>query len=282
MRKIIIIISALMAFCISALGAEGWELDSDITFSLTQSQFSENWGGTEQSNITWTATSNSLAQKQLKAWLRNKNTLKIAFGQTHQQKRDILGDPYWEKPQKSTDQINLESLFQFTLQTYIDPYISLRADSKILDEAGAETILINPTVFTESAGIMKSLINREATKLDLRFGAAINERWDRRVDGTPVDGGLEGIAELKHKLVAMNANLTSRLSAYQALFNSKEDELPNDYWKALDYKWENTLSFKLWKLLNLNLNLDVIYDKDKVNGTQWREVMGLGISYTLF
>ena len=115
MRKFTVIFITFMAFSYAVLGAESWQLDSDINFSLTQSKFSDNWGGTEKSNITWTATSNSLAQKQLMNWLRNKNTLKIAFGQTHQQKRDILGDPYWEKPQKSTDQINLEPLFQFTL-----------------------------------------------------------------------------------------------------------------------------------------------------------------------
>jgi len=83
--KLILIIMALMS--LSILAAKGWDVDSDILVNLTQSQFSDNWAGSELSNITWTATSNTVAQKQLKDWLNNKNSLKLAFGQTHMQKK---------------------------------------------------------------------------------------------------------------------------------------------------------------------------------------------------
>lgn len=278
--RLILITAILLA--VAALSAEAWEIDSDIMVNLTQSQFSDNWNGSELSNITWAATMNNTAQKQLAEWLKNKNTLKLAFGQTHLQKENAAGDSvFWEAPQKSTDQIAFESLMQFTLKSFVDPYISLRAESQFLDESGAETLLVNPVLFTESAGIMKTIIDAEKTKLNVRLGGALNERWNRRVSGIPIDGGVEGIVEFKQILGLLNASYNTRLSAYQALFKS-DATAADDNWKALDYKWENLLSFNLWKLLSLNLSFDVIYEKEQSPDIQWKEILGLGFSYALF
>lgn len=280
MKNLILIATILLAM--SFLGAEAWEIDSDIMVNLTQSQFSDNWNGSELSNITWAATMNNTAQKQLAEWLKNKNTLKLAFGQTHLQKENAAGDSvFWEAPQKSTDQIAFESLMQFTLKSFVDPYISLRAESQFLDETGTETLLVNPVLFTESAGIMKTIIDAEKTKLNVRLGGAVRENWNRRVSGIPIDGGVEGIVEFKQILGLLNASYNSRLSAYKALFKS-DATAADDNWKALDYKWENLLSFNLWKLLSLNLNLDVIYEKEQSPDIQWKEILGLGFSYSLF
>ncbi|MDI9524630.1 MAG: DUF3078 domain-containing protein [Candidatus Cloacimonadota bacterium] len=281
MKNIRFILAAALLLSFALLFAEAWKFDSDIMVNLTQSQFSDNWAGSELSNITWTASMNNTAQKQLAEWLKNKNTLKLAFGQTHLQKEDLLGETYWEKPQKSTDQIAFESLMQFTLKTFVDPYLSLRADSQFLDEAGTKTIVVNPILFTESAGIMKTIVDGEKTKLNARIGGAVRENWNRRVDGIPVDGGIEGIVEFKQIFGLLNASYNSRLSAYKALF--KSDAVAGvDNWKAPDLKWENLLSLNLWKMLSLNLNLDFIYEKEQSPDIQWKEILGLGFSYSLF
>lgn len=281
MKNIRFILAAALLLSFALLSAEAWKFDSDIMVNLTQSQFSDNWAGSELSNITWTASMNNTAQKQLAEWLKNKNTLKLAFGQTHLQKEDLLGETYWEKPQKSTDQIAFESLMQFTLKTFVDPYLSLRADSQFLDEAGTKTLVVNPILFTESAGIMKTIVDGEKTKLNARIGGAVRENWNRRVDGIPVDGGIEGIVEFKQIFGLLNASYNSRLSAYKALF--KSDAVAGvDNWKAPDLKWENLLSLNLWKMLSLNLNLDFIYEKEQSPDIQWKEILGLGFSYSLF
>lgn len=283
MKHIRLISLLALLLGISFLGAEPWEVDSDILLNFTQSAFSDNWTGTELSNITWAASSNTTARKQLKDWLRNKSTFKLAFGQTHSQKTDALGEKYWEAPEKSTDKIDLETLMQFTLNAFIDPYAAARMESQFLDEVeGDETLPVNPMLFTESAGLMKSIINLDKTKLDLRVGGAIREHYDRRLDNVPTDGGVEAIADFRHAFATLNASYSSRLSAYQAFYNSEEDDLPTDDWKALDYKWENMLSFKLWELVSLNLTADLLYDKEQVDELQWREMLGIGLSYVLF
>lgn len=288
MENVKYILLAMLLLGLGLLAAEPWEVDSDLMVNLTQSNYSDNWAGSELSNITWVAASNTSAQKQMKEWLKNRTTLKLAFGQTHLQKTDLLGQAYWAAPDKSTDKIDLETLFQFTLSSFVDPYVAGRMESQFLDEREAGNAqFVNPILFTESAGIMRTLLDMERTKLNVRLGGAVRENLDRNDPvthdlETTVDGGVEGIAEFKQIITALNASYNSKLSAYQALFNSKSDTLPNENWKALDYKWENMLSFKLGKLLSVNLNLDFLYEKEQVDEIQWKEILGLGLSYTLF
>ena len=96
-----------------------------------------------------------------------------------------------------------------------------------------------------------------------------------------MDGGIEGIVEFKQIFGLLNASYKSRLSAYKALF--KSDAVAGvDNWKAPDLKRENLLSLNLWKMLSLNLNLDFIYEKEQSPDIQWKEILGLGFSYSLF
>lgn len=285
------VLTGIFILAVFALFGQGWILDSDISVSLTQSTYSDNWAGTELSNITWTALSNSSAEKQLKPWLHNKNTLKLAFGQTHLQKEDALGNKYWEHPQKSTDKIDLEGVLKFTLQSFVDPFLAARMESQFLDQSDPSlTRVVNPILFTETAGVMKTLMDSESNNLTARLGAAFRENLDRdrmnlvtneRELYTTVDGGLEFVSEYKHVFSPMEANFRSKLWVYQALFNSKEDELPNDDWKAADMVWENVFTTKLWGLLSANLTFEMRYEKEQIDQVQWKQILGLGFAYSL-
>jgi hypothetical protein len=295
MKKILILIS--LSLLAMAIHAEGWKLESDVNLSLSQSAFSDNWAGTELSNITWLATSNSSLEKQLKEWLLNSNTLQLAFGQTHLQKTDANGDKYWEAPDKSTDKIDLESLWRFTLQTWVDPYVAGRMQSQFLDlsqEDMDNTRFVNPMLFTESAGIMRSFIDGEDTRLSARLGAAFRQNLNRdeyvfdgtdfvKESNTTMDGGAEFIAQLRKNIHApLQSTLRSRLHIYQALFNSESDDLPNDDWKAADLVWENSLTTKLFGIVNASFILEVRYDKEQDEDVQWKQMLGLGFNYNLF
>ncbi|MCK9334716.1 MAG: DUF3078 domain-containing protein [Candidatus Cloacimonetes bacterium] len=293
MKRTITIILLLAAF--AGLCAENWKLDSNISFTLTQSAFSDTWVGTELSNITWVANSTTTAEKQLKSWLQNKNTLKLAFGQTHTQKTRIdqntETEKYWEHPEKSTDKIDLESMLRFTTQGWVDPFVAGRFESQFLDLSQEETRLINPMLFTETAGVIRSFIDEENRLFTTRLGAAFREKIDRDVIDassgaketiTTVDGGLEMVSEYKQKIqLPLEMDLRSRLQLYQALFNSKSDEL-NEDWKSTDMVWENVLTTKLFGMVSANLIFELRYDKEQVADLQWKEMLGLGLSYTLF
>ena len=273
------------------LPAQTWKLDSNMSLTLSQSAFSDNWAGTELSNITWVANSTSTAEKQLADWLLNKNTLKLAFGQTHNQKTDeVSRDKYWEKPEKTTDKIDLESMFRFTTHTWVDPFLAGRFESQFLDLSQDEARLVNPMLFTETAGIIRSFIDEEHQLLTARLGAALRESVNRDVligttkeTQTTIDGGLEMVSEYTRKLkMPLEMDLRSRLQLYQALFNSKSDDLPNDNWKSLDMVWENIVSTKLFGMVSANLIFEPRYDKEQVSELQWKEMIGLGLSHNFF
>jgi hypothetical protein len=274
-----------------ALLSEPWILDSDISLTINQSTYSESWAGTELSNITWAAMSNSSAEKQLKPWLNNKTTLKLAFGQTHLQKQDAMNKYYWDKPVKSTDKIDLESVLRFTTQSWVDPFIAARMESQFLDLSDpALTRIINPMLFTETAGAIRTFTDTESNFFSSRLGAAFRQNVNREVlqtnlidreTETSMDGGLEMVSEYKHMFSPMDANFKSRLQVYQALYNSKSDEL-NEDWKSPDVVWENVLTTKLWGLLSANVTFEMRYEKEQIHKVQWKEILGLGFSYSLF
>jgi hypothetical protein len=284
-------VTLVLAFMLLAtmVYAEAWKLDSDINMSLTQSAYSDSWAGTELSNITWLASSNSTAEKQLKPWLKNNTTIKLAFGQTHLQKTDTLGDKYWNKPEKSTDKIDLESVFRFTTQAWVDPFLAGRLESQFIDLSDPSlTRIVNPLLLTETAGVIRTFVENDNSLLTTRLGAAFRERLDREVMQSSgerelestVDGGLEMVSEFKHTFKPTDANFKSRLQVYQALFNSKSDDL-NEDWKSPDMVWENVFTTKLWGLLSANLSFEARYEKEAVHKLQWKQILGLGISYSL-
>ena len=293
MKKYLVILAIIIMA--AGLSAKGWELDSNLNFTLTQSNFSSSWQGDELSNINWVLNSNNTAEKQLKDWLHNKNTLKLAFGQTHNQRTRLSSSgttkKYWEKPEKSTDKIDLESMLRFTTHGWVDPFVAGRMESQFLDLSQAETRIINPMLFTDTAGNIRTFIDQKNTKFTTRLGPAFREKVHRDViiaagdkeTQVTVDGGLELVSELTKKLsFPLNMDYRSRLQLYQALFNSKSDDLPNDDWKSLDMVWENTLTTKLFGALSANLIFELRYDKEEVHELQWKEILGLGLSYSLF
>ncbi|MDD2596643.1 MAG: hypothetical protein PHY98_02965, partial [Candidatus Cloacimonetes bacterium] len=190
------------------------------------------------------------------------------------------------------DKIDLESMLRFTTQGWVDPFVAGRFESQFLDLSQEETRLINPMLFTETAGIIRSFIDEENRLFTTRLGAAFREKIDRDViidpvtldkeTQTTVDGGLEMVSEYKQKVkLPLEMDFRSRLQLYQALFNSKSDEL-NEDWKSTDMVWENSLSTKLFGMVSANLIFEMRYDKEQVSDLQWKEMLGLGLSYTLF
>ncbi len=283
------IIALIMVVFMSVLFAEEWEIKSDFSFLMNQSAYSNNWNGTEMGGVSWTAKINGSAQKQLKDYLHNRNTLKLAFGQAHQQGVDENGDKYWAKPEKSADIIDLESMFRFTLKKVVDPFVAVRLESQFIDESQEDnTRTFNPVLITESAGVAHIFYNEETHRLSTRFGAAARQHIDRnsrdengdQKTDTVTDGGLELVGEY---MKALNETVTfeSKLNVFQALFNSESDDLPNDDWKSTDVTWLNTLNAKIWKSLTVNLEVEMVFDKQQDHDVQYRENLALGFSYSI-
>lgn len=283
------LLAIVLVFLWIPIQAEAWKLTADFNVSLTQSAYSDNWNGTELGNIAWAAKLNTTAQKQLTEMLHNRNTLKLAFGQTHQQVRNDAGKKYWARPETSTDVVDLESILRFTLHGWVDPFVSGRLETRFLDERFEDdTRMFNPMTFTEAAGVARNFIDQDDYQISLRLGAAFRQHIDRDVpDGmggeetlSTQDGGLELVGEYMRSLNE-TLKVESRLEVFQALYNSEEDDLPNDDWQSPDVTWLTTLNAKIYGALSCNLEMEWRYDKEQDTAGQFRQTLSLGLAWSL-
>jgi len=282
MKKIILFLVVVLLLAVN-MQAEEWEKIGDVSLNLSQNSYSDNWAGEERSSISWVWNLNAMMQKQLTDKVHNKNTLKLAFGQSHIQQLNEMGEKYWEKPIKSTDLIDFESMFRFTFGGFVDPFASLRFESQFLDQSVMDDAKVfNPITLTEALGIAKILIKKEKTELSTRLGAAFREHMNSHADETLTDGGIQFVADYYTPLANDMITYTSKFELYKAMYYSEEDSVDNDDWKAADISWENIFSAKLYKIINVNLYFQLLYDKQIIDEYRIKETLGIGISYNLF
>lgn len=297
-RKHIITILALMtAARLLAAGTPGWAEDwkrsVEANLTVAQTAYTDNWAGSETGNLSWTFNSNSLAKKKLSPYVQTKNTLKLFFGQTHSQDKDTNK---WAKPVTSTDEIDFESIFNFTMGGFVDPFVAGQFESKFLDNSDPEKErYINPMKITESFGIIKYLFKNDGREWSNRLGGALRQEIDRyalvdeetgkRERRTTNDGGLEFVSEFKSPLAKEKLSISSKLTLFQALCNSKADKFkgqPNeDYWKAVDVKWESDFTANITTYLMVNLYTKFLYDKEVDLGGRFKQTLSLGLTYKL-
>jgi len=286
------VIALVMLFCCPLVSAaDPWARSMDANLTLTQSTYSDNWAGGEAGNITWTFNSNWLAEKHLSPLVHNKNTLKLSFGQTHIQDADSKD---WAKPTKSTDLIDLETLFSLTFGGFVDPFAAGRLESQFLDASDpAKSRYLNPLKFTESFGVIRYLMKDDKREWSTRLGGAFRQFVDRdflvdtdqRETQTSNDGGIEFVSELKSPLAGERITVSNKLTVFQALFYSKSDELkglPNeDDWRAPDVNWENIFTIGITRYLMVNLYTQLLYDKEVDKGGRFKQTLSLGFTYKM-
>ncbi|MDD4858314.1 MAG: DUF3078 domain-containing protein, partial [Candidatus Krumholzibacteria bacterium] len=154
MKRIVLSIAAMVLTASAGdLLADPWQKSVDASLTLTQNAYSDNWSGGESGSISWLFNSNGIFERQFTTIVNNKNTLKLFFGQTHSQNEETK---HWSKPVKSTDRIDLETVFRFTTGMFFDPFASARIETQFIDQRDpANERVLNPVLFTESFGAAK-------------------------------------------------------------------------------------------------------------------------------
>ena len=269
--------------------AQNWEKSIDAGLNLALNNYSENWTGGEQGSIIWAFNLNGMAQKQLNPKMNSKTTLKLQFGQTHSQ--DEVTN-HWGVPKKSTDLIDLESVMRFTFGSFVDPFAAVHLESQFYDASVADNKrLFNPMRFSESAGIARVIMKKEKTEWTARLGWAFRQFIDRDAISAPStdkktitanDGGVEFVSEMRAPIVKEKIDYTGKLTVFNAIFYSKSDEAPNDYWKSPDINFENIFNASITKYLMVNLYIQMLYDKEISLKGRHKETLGLGLTYKVY
>lgn len=285
--KATIITLVLCGLALSSGHAEPWKPSLDASIMLSQTGYSNNWTGGEAGSVTWVSNINGIAEKQLHPKVLNKNTLKLAFGQTHIQKKDTKN---WDSPQKSTDLIDFESTFRMTLDSFVEPIVAFRALSQFVDYGDpTQKKYINPAVLTETAGVAKVFIKEEKREFITRLTAGVRQHIDqKRIDPDPKvehDVGFEFVADFKTLLASDRIDYTSKLSVFQDFYYSEADRLkglPQESdWKSPDINWENIFTASITKYLMVNLYTQFLYDKQIDKGGRFKQTLSLGLTFKL-
>lgn len=265
--------------------------------NLTQSSYSDNWSGGDKGSIVWSAILNGLLENQVDPKLNWTSTLKLAYGQTHQQRQDQDGSRTWDRPEKSTDLIDLESIARFTLGGFVDPFASARLESQFQDasDPNGRTLSFNPIKLQETAGIAKKFIDKEDEQFLSRLGFSFRQHIRKQFLVAPTsspdppatdkasetemtnDGGLEWVTDYKTNLLEDRVTWTAKLRVFQPVFYSAQDDfdmVSAEEWLAAgidpdvvdfnmspDLDLENIFSTQITKIISVNLYLRWLYDK---------------------
>ena len=276
-----ILLTLIVILVAAGLFAQNWNTSADLSITMNQNAYSNNWSGEEKGSISWVFNADLLAEKQLTVKVHNKNTLKLAFGQTHSQ-IEIDGEKYWAKPDKSTDLIDFESMFRFTLGVFVDPFASFRDETQFLDESFPDTEIFNPNTTTETFGLAKVFIKDDTQELSTRLGAAFKQYFNSNLDGSTNDGGVEFVGIYTKPFKENMIKYSTNLNLYKPLFFSESDDTSTNEWKQVRMNWQHDVDISLSSLINIKLYVQLLYNEMVINEVQFKETLGLGLSYKLF
>jgi hypothetical protein len=266
-----------------------WYPTLETGLTLTQSTYSDNWAGGDKGSLVWTFITNATLENQISESFHWNNTLKLAFGQTHQQTVGDDGERFWEKPEKSTDLVDFETLGRLTKGWVVDPFGSGRLETQFQDasDASGRNLSFNPIRIKLSAGVARQLLDQEQRSLLSRIGFTVRQTsrklfTDPAPDETTItestnDGGLEWVTDYKANILNKRVSWTSKLTVFQPVFVSAQDDFDAiteldltangidadlaDFITVVDVDWENIFTTQITKLLSVNLYLRLVYDK---------------------
>jgi len=253
-----------------------WKISIESGLGVTQAAYSDNWTGGESGSIIWVSYFRGKADKQLRPSLFFGNELKLEFGQTHTQ---VDSTKQWEKPKKSADKVRYDTILRLTKGWAVDPYSAGTLESQFVDVSGSKKIYFNPVDLTEAVGVARDIIKvPDVRVLTTRLGVGLRQHLIHAAKTTN-DGGIEWVTDLALGSANAKYNFVSKLTVFQTLFNSQEDQLPTDDWRTADLNWDNTLRTSITSVLQMSLGWQLLYDKEIDRGGRFKETLSLGVAY---
>lgn len=247
-----------------------------VGLNVSQIAF-QDWSQGGDNSIAWALIGNFGLEYSSKDW-SFKNKLKAAFGMNK------LGDADF----RTTDnEFYLESVLIRTLGWFADPYFSNIVRTIIANGYDYKTTpetqiagFFDPGYVSQSLGFAYSLEKLFRFRLGLGFQETFTNQFRQytddpkttdKVEAFKFDTGIESVSELD---LPIDENLLyqSKIRLFSR-FNSL------DVW---DVRWDNLVTAKVNKYLNVNLNVLIIYEKQQSLRTQIKEALQLGITYNIF
>ncbi|MCK9996698.1 MAG: DUF3078 domain-containing protein [Candidatus Krumholzibacteria bacterium] len=271
-----------------------WQKEIDASLNILQSAYSNNWNGGDKGSAVWNGQFSARLEKQYTETTNWRNILKLAYGQTHSQERGENGELHWQKPDKTDDIIDLESMFRWTLGKRWDPYVSFRFQSMFedLSDMQERALTFNPLKFKEAVGISRTFVKEENRWFMTRVGVALiqnsrkyylDETFEAEIGREATYeaaaewiteyrvGALDDRVDWESKLSFIMPFVYSGKSTFEDGFIVKDPDgniidnpFPEDiagYSTTIDVDFENTFTANITKVISVKLYVRWVYDK---------------------
>jgi len=243
----------------------GWNHSVITALSLSQISFTD-WaqGGTNSLSYVARLRGVSTQTTPQTQWT---NSYKFAFGQSR------LGG---QGLRNTDDEIYFESLLIYKMGIYVNPYIAATLRTQFAkgynyDDQGNATPsskFFDPGYLTQSLGVAYQPVTEVTTRLGVGMREVITSQFTLYADdpttpaieNTKVEGGAESVTDVRWEF-AENMLFTSRLQII----------VHND----------NIIAAKVNQYITTSLSLQLINDVTVTPRTQVKELISLGITYTL-
>jgi hypothetical protein len=256
----------------------GWKHSVVSGLTLTQVSFKD-WAQGGENTFSWTVRFDGKSALEDTSYTWG-SSFKMVYGVAK------IGD---EVARKTEDRLEFESVYTHKLGTHVNPYIGITlktqfAEGVTLDKTGKEkpvSKFFDPAYLTQSAGIGYQPLQQLKTRLGVAVREIVtSDYWtyandpstppEQRVK-TRVDGGFESITDVEWKLDD-NLLFRSKLEFFSPI------RKPSDATMRMD----NTVTASINKYMVVILNLLLINDERASTRLQVKEVMSIGLTYTLF
>jgi len=254
----------------------GWAHSVVTGLNLTQVSFKD-WaqGGENALSYTFWFAASSVQEMEKTHW---GNALKLAFGQSR------LGD---QGLRKTDDEIYFETILIYKFGLYINPYAAGTFRTQFasgykydaLGDRKEVSKIFDPAYLTQSIGAAYKPVPEATTRLGVAVREVLtSDHADKYADDpatsgvekTKVEGGIESVTDAEWKF-AENMALTTKLALFAPFKTLDEIIVRND----------NTVTAKVNEYVNVSFNVQFIHDVTVTRRTQIKEVLALGISYSL-
>ncbi|MCA9734087.1 MAG: DUF3078 domain-containing protein [Deferribacteres bacterium] len=253
----------------------GW--DNKLVGALNMSQISfDNWAKGGENTVTWQILVTSKFEKNEKRYNWRTST-KFNFGKTK-----VDGFSF----RKSMDEIKLETVMTYKMDSYINPYGALTVQTqfaggyKYIDKSSKKQVsaFLDPGYFTQSTGFGIEPTKGLRTRAGLSYKQTVTSDFPKpfaddpkteKIEKIKTEVGFESTTDFSHKL-SDNLRLTSKLEMFSNL----------EAFDEIDVNWDNMFRARVAKYVSVNMNFRLLYDKTVSLKRQINQSLALGLTYT--
>lgn len=236
--------------------------------NLTQVSFKD-WAPGGQNALAYTLWLNGSSVQDMERtnWT---NSYKFAFGQARLSDQGL---------RKTDDEIFFESLLIYKQWTYVNPYaaFTLRTQfAKGFEYPGGNEVAVSkffdPAYLTQSIGAAYKPLPEVVTRIGVAMREVVTSEFNAYADSQKikVNGGIESVTNLDWTF-AENMELKSTLELFAPFKTLDEVVVRSD----------NTISAKVNKYVTVGFNVLLVNDVTATRRTQIKQVLAIGLSYTL-